>query len=42
MRRLNFMRPDRREVVALLGEEQAVEQRLDRVLRRRLAGRIMR
>jgi hypothetical protein len=28
----------RREVVALLGEEQAVEQRLDGVLRRRLAG----
>ena len=29
---------DRREVVALLGEEQAVEQRLDGVLGRRLAG----
>ncbi len=29
---------DRREVIALLGEEQAVEQRLDRVFRRRLAG----
>ncbi len=27
-----------REVIALLGEEQAVEQRLDRVFRRRLAG----
>ena len=29
---------DGRQVVALLGEEQAVEQRLDRVFGRRLAG----
>ena len=29
---------DRRQVVALFGEEQAVEQRFDRVLGRRLAG----